>query len=74
MGCHRGGTSFSRGRARSKGKGIAGPLLEECEKIARGWGCDGICLHTRRGAFGVAKVYTDRGYRRDPKGDLDLLA
>jgi predicted N-acetyltransferase YhbS len=56
------------------GKGLSDPLLAEAERIAReSWKVDGICLHVRRGAFGVAKLYMKRGYVRTPSGDIDRL-
>jgi predicted N-acetyltransferase YhbS len=53
------------------GKRIAGPLMDEAERIAFGWGVGAICLHVRRGAHGVARMYAGRGYARDPAGDLE---
>ncbi len=57
-----------------EGRGISSALLDETERIARAWKCKNICLHVRRGAVGVANVYTKRGYVRAPEGDLDLTA
>lgn len=59
--------------SRAKGHGLTGPLLAEARKVAREWGARGICLHVRRGAHGVAAVYTKNGYRRVPEGDQDQL-
>jgi predicted N-acetyltransferase YhbS len=53
------------------GRGISNALLDEAEKMARGWGVSAICLHVRRGATGVAGLYQRRGYQRDASGDLD---
>jgi GNAT superfamily N-acetyltransferase len=54
------------------GKGVARPLLDRAEAIARDeWKVDAICLHVRRGAEGVARLYMSRGYRRDPSGDIE---
>jgi ribosomal protein S18 acetylase RimI-like enzyme len=54
-----------------QGKGLAKPLLDEAERIAReDWKVDAICLHVRRGNEGVAKLYQSRGYLRSPSGDL----
>jgi ribosomal protein S18 acetylase RimI-like enzyme len=54
------------------GKGLAKPLLDEAERIAReNWKVAAICLHVRRGNAGVAKLYMSRGYVRTPEGDLD---
>lgn len=55
------------------GGGLAGALMDAAEGLAREWGATAVCLHARRGVSGVARVYTRRGYRRDPAGDLDLL-
>jgi GNAT superfamily N-acetyltransferase len=53
------------------GKGIAKPLLDRAEAIARDeWKADGVCLHVRKGAGGVARLYESRGFRRDPSGDI----
>jgi GNAT superfamily N-acetyltransferase len=53
------------------GKGVAKPLLDRAEAIARDeWKVDGICLHVRQGAGGVARLYESRGFRRDPAGDI----
>ena len=54
-----------------QGRGFAGPLLDEAERIARDeWRVAAICLHVRNGNRGVARLYQARGYVRDPKGDL----
>ncbi|WP_342377749.1 GNAT family N-acetyltransferase [Myxococcus stipitatus] len=54
------------------GKGLSRPLLDAAETQARSWGVDAICLHVRRGAEGVARMYMNRGYVREPSGDLSL--
>lgn len=48
-------------------------LLDGAEAWARAQGCEAVCLHVRRGALGVARVYQRRGYVRTPEGDLDKL-
>jgi len=48
-------------------------LLDGAEKWAREHRCECVCLHVRRGAEGVARVYERRGYERMPSGDLDKL-
>jgi len=54
-----------------QGKGLARPLLDEAERIAREqWKVSAICLHVRRGNAGVARLYQSRGYARTPEGDL----
>jgi GNAT superfamily N-acetyltransferase len=55
------------------GHSLSKRLLEATEHEARAWGCTHICLHVRRGAVGVARLYMASGYRRDPTGDLDRL-
>jgi GNAT superfamily N-acetyltransferase len=53
------------------GKGVSKPLLDRAEAVARDdWKVDGICLHVRKGAEGVARLYESRGFRRDPSGDM----
>lgn len=53
------------------GRGLAAPLLDEAERAAREWGVSAICLHVRRGAEGVARMYQRRGFMREPSGDMD---
>ena len=57
---HRGGT-------------VSGALLDVAEAWARAANAPAICLHVRRGAVGVRKIYEARGYTRRPEGDLDFL-
>ena len=56
-----------------KGQGVSGRLIAAAENEARARGAKAMCLHVRRGAVGVAGVYSRRGYQRYPEGDLDLL-
>lgn len=58
---------------RYHGTGLARPLLEAAENLAREWKLDAIGLHVRRGAKGVAEMYQRRGFVRTPEGDLDYL-
>ena len=54
-----------------QGKGLARPLLDEAERIAReDWRVSAICLHVRHGNEGVARLYMNRGYVPTPEGDL----
>jgi ribosomal protein S18 acetylase RimI-like enzyme len=54
------------------GKGVAKPLLDRAEAIARDeWKADAVCLHVRKGVDGVARLYRSRGFRRDPSGDIE---
>jgi predicted N-acetyltransferase YhbS len=53
------------------GSGISGRLMDAAEARAREWKVAQICLHVRRGAFGIARMYQSRGYVRDASGDLD---
>jgi ribosomal protein S18 acetylase RimI-like enzyme len=56
---------------RLHGQGVAKPLLDRAEAIARDdWKVPAICLHVRRGADGVARLYRSRGFVREPAGDL----
>lgn len=55
------------------GRGISRMLMETAERFAFDSGAKAICLHVRRGAEGVARLYRDRGYVRRPDGDLDHL-
>jgi len=57
---------------RFHGTGLARPLLDAAENVAREWGVDTINLHVRKGANGVMRMYERRGYVRDPAGDLEL--
>lgn len=59
--------------ASQKGNGLSGLLMDAAEALARRWGVPAVCLHTRREATGVARLYERRGYRRDPSGDIDRL-
>ena len=52
------------------GRGLSHALMDEAERTARAWGVPAICLHVRRGAQGVARLYARRGYLRDPAGDF----
>ena len=54
-----------------QGRSPSGKLLDAAEALARKWGASAICLHTRQGASGVARLYHSRGYVRDETGDLD---
>jgi GNAT superfamily N-acetyltransferase len=57
---------------RFHGTGLAKPLLDAAEDLARKWGVDAICLHVRKGAEGVGRLYEKRGFVREPAGDMDL--
>lgn len=53
------------------GKGVSKPLLDRAEGAARDeWKVDAICLHVRKGADGVARLYQSRGFKREPSGDI----
>ncbi|WP_338872381.1 GNAT family N-acetyltransferase [Myxococcus stipitatus] len=54
------------------GKGLGRPLLDAAENLARSWGVEAICLHVRLGVEGVARMYMNRGYLREPAGDMVL--
>lgn len=55
------------------GRGISAALMDTAERFAFASGAEAICLHVRRGAEGVARLYQGRGYVRRPEGDLDKL-
>jgi len=54
------------------GTGLARPLMDAAEALAREWGVDAVCLHVRKGVEGVARMYLRRGFEREPAGDMDL--
>jgi predicted N-acetyltransferase YhbS len=56
-----------------RGKGLSSQLMDEAEAWAKARGLARICLHVRKNVGGVAAFYLQRGYRRAPEGDLDLL-
>jgi predicted N-acetyltransferase YhbS len=56
-----------------KGSGVSTALLDTAEAEARALGAAAICLHVRRGADGVRRLYEKRGYVRQASGDLDKL-
>lgn len=55
------------------GRGLSSALLDAAEARASEWKVDAICLHVRREATGVARMYQRRGWVRDPSGDVDAL-
>lgn len=55
------------------GRGLSKPLLDVVEAAAREMKVSAICLHVRRGATGVSRLYESRGWVRAPEGDLDKL-
>lgn len=57
---------------RFHGTGLARPLLDAAEDVARQWGIHTVTLHVRKGADGVMRMYERRGYVREPAGDLEL--
>lgn len=56
-----------------QGQGVSKQLIQAAEAWARAHGAKSACLHVRRGAVGVRRVYERCGYVRDPSGDLDQL-
>lgn len=56
-----------------QGHGVSGLLLDAAEAEAKRLQAVSICLHVRRGAVGVRKLYEKRGFQRRPEGDLDKL-
>lgn len=59
--------------ATQRGRGVSKVLLDQAEAWGRAMGFAGVCLHVRREATGVGRIYVARGYERRPEGDLDLL-
>ncbi len=57
----------------ARGQNVSTRLLDQAEAYARERGCARVCLHVRRGAVGVRRLYESRGYVRQPQGDRDLL-
>lgn len=58
---------------RFHGRGVAGALMDKAEAWGFSCGAEAICLHVRREATGVARLYQSRGYLRDDRGDQDAL-
>lgn len=56
-----------------RGGEISSRLLDCAEAHARALKAPAVCLHVRRGAVGVRRLYEARGYQRRPEGDLDFL-
>lgn len=55
-----------------QGRGFSKLMLDAAEEWVWSAGYDVICLHVRREAQGIARLYEARGYRRDPKGDFTV--
>lgn len=51
--------------------GVSTRLLDAAEAQAWAWGAGAVCLHVRRGAHGVRRLYVARGYVPEPAGDLE---
>ena len=58
---------------RHRGGEVSSRLLDVAEAHARQIDAPAVCLHVRRGAVGVRRLYEARGYLRRPEGDLDFL-
>lgn len=56
-----------------RGGQVSAALLDAAEAHAKTIGAQRICLHVRRGAHGVRRLYEGRGYVRTPEGDRDQL-
>jgi GNAT superfamily N-acetyltransferase len=56
-----------------RGKNVSQLLLDEAERYAKSRRAPAVCLHVRRGALGVKRLYESRGYVCDPTGDIDAL-
>jgi len=53
-----------------QGRGFSKAILDAAEEWVWRAGYNTICLHVRREAKGIARIYEARGYRRDPHGDF----
>ncbi len=51
--------------------GVSAALLDAAEAHAWAVGAGAVCLHVRRGAHGVRRLYVGRGYLPEPAGDLE---
>jgi ribosomal protein S18 acetylase RimI-like enzyme len=58
---------------RFQGRGHSRALLDRAVALARGWGAATVCLHVRREAEAVARLFRSYGFIRDAGGDVDLL-
>jgi GNAT superfamily N-acetyltransferase len=56
-----------------RGSSLSDLLMEFAWETVSDWQAKGVCVHVRRGAEGVRRFYTDRGFARDPYGDFDRL-
>jgi GNAT superfamily N-acetyltransferase len=54
-----------------RGMGVSTALLDAAEAHAWVQGAQAVCLHVRRGAHGVRRLYVSRGYVAEPAGDLE---
>ena len=54
-----------------RGGEVSKKLLDVAEAYARELKAPAVCLHVRRGAVGVQRLYQGRGYQRIPEGDRD---
>ena len=54
------------------GRGYGDLLVENATEVAKEMLAQAICLHVRRGANGVAKMYEKAGYQRCAEEDLNL--
>ncbi len=46
----------------ARSRGVGGRLLGEVERLARGAGCDSVCLHAEIGNAGARRFYARHGY------------
>jgi GNAT superfamily N-acetyltransferase len=57
---------------RFQGRGYSRALLDCAVELARGWDTASVCLHVRREAKAVARLFRGCGFVRDAGGDADL--
>jgi GNAT superfamily N-acetyltransferase len=58
----------------ARGRGIAGTLLDACERLARSHGAPVFAFHTGSFMAGAILLYEQLGYHRAPEFDLNLNA
>ncbi len=58
---------------RFAGNGLSTVFIAEAKKLATDWRASAICLRVRSGASGVQRLYKLHGWKRDERGDLDLM-
>jgi predicted N-acetyltransferase YhbS len=52
--------------------GVSTLLIQEAIRMLRSRGVEGVSIHVRQGALGLARAYEAVGFRRATEGDVDL--